>query len=126
MLSVCVNEDPMATVGDNSLYHDDNTAQRLKTKDITELKMKGASGHEIIRSLIQNSDTWENKSQFAREKWLARKQKRYPDELSVLPYIVMRCIYVPKIRETSAHCEVHSGYSCRCVPHEEQGQDMVL
>lgn len=64
-------------VGDNSQYFDDNTAQRLKTEDIHQLREQGASGHDIIRSLIQNSDTWENKSQFAREKWLARKQKRY-------------------------------------------------
>ena len=66
-----------AFVGDNSQYFDDNTAQRLKTEDIHQLREQGASGHDIIRSLIQNSDTWENKSQFAREKWLARKQKRY-------------------------------------------------
>jgi tRNA (adenine-N(1)-)-methyltransferase non-catalytic subunit len=66
-----------SSTGNNSGFSDTNTAQHLRQADITQLKEQGASGHDIIRSLIQNSDTWENKSQFAREKWLARKQKRY-------------------------------------------------
>ncbi len=62
--------------GDNSKFMDSNTAQKLKMEDIQELREQGASGSDIIRSLIQNSETWDSKSQFAKQKWLARKQKR--------------------------------------------------
>lgn len=65
-----------STWGNNSSYVDSNTSQHLKSEDIHHMRQQGVSGRDIIRSLIQNSDTWESKSQFAREKWLARKQKR--------------------------------------------------
>jgi tRNA (adenine-N(1)-)-methyltransferase non-catalytic subunit len=65
------------SVGDNRSYFDNNTAQKLKDTDIHNLRDSGASGSEIINSLIANSDTWTNKSEFAQEKWLKRKQKKY-------------------------------------------------
>ena len=85
------------TAGDNSTYYDSNTAQKLKAKDIGDLREQGASGHDIIRQLIQNSDTWQSKSQFAREKWLARKQKRsvFASYISFdVIYELMRCYAV--------------------------------
>jgi tRNA (adenine-N(1)-)-methyltransferase non-catalytic subunit len=72
------------TSGDNSTFVDTNTAQKLKPEDIQQLREKGVAGSEIIRSLIQNSETWDSKSQFAKEKWLARKQKRYMIRISNL------------------------------------------
>jgi hypothetical protein len=40
--------------GDNSYYADSNTAQRLTVKDIGDLKESGASGAEIIKTLVEN------------------------------------------------------------------------
>jgi len=40
------------------------------------MKEEGATGSVIIKSLIANSETWENKTEFAQEKWLKRKQKK--------------------------------------------------
>lgn len=97
-------------VGDNSLYHDDNTAQRLKTEDIHLLREQGASGHDIIRSLIQNSDTWGNKSQFAREKWLARKQKRCLRPRLLEDSALINVLSL-QICSKSSHRQVHPRYS---------------
>ena len=63
--------------GDNSNYNDTNTAQKLTVDEIKKLKAQGASGSAIIQSLIANSDTWNAKTEFAQEKWLKRKAKRY-------------------------------------------------
>ena len=63
--------------GDNSNYNDTNTAQKMTIGEIRKLKEDGASGSTIIESLIANSDTWNKKTEFAQEKWLKRKQKKY-------------------------------------------------
>jgi tRNA (adenine-N(1)-)-methyltransferase non-catalytic subunit len=70
--------------GDNSKFNDSNTAQKLKDTDIHRMRDEGASGNEIIRSLIQNSESWNSKTQFAQQKWLARKQKRYVRRMRVV------------------------------------------
>lgn len=63
--------------GDNRSFTDTNTAQKLSNDDIHKLKSDGASGSDIISSLIANSETWSSKSEFSQEKWLKRKQKKY-------------------------------------------------
>jgi len=63
--------------GDNRTYHDSNTAQKLQTADIQKMRESGATGLDIIKSLIANSDTWNAKTEFAQEKWLKRKRSKY-------------------------------------------------
>ena len=70
--------------GDNSGYIDSNTAQRLSLTNIQELRESGATGQEIIKSLIDNSDTWSSKTSFAQEKWLKRKERKYIRKLRVV------------------------------------------
>jgi tRNA (adenine-N(1)-)-methyltransferase non-catalytic subunit len=62
--------------GDNSGYTDTNTAQKLTECDIMSLKEEGATGEDIIRSLVENSETWASKTSYAQEKWLKRKAKK--------------------------------------------------
>lgn len=69
---------------DNRSFIDSNTAQKLKDADIQSLRESGASGAEIIKSLIANSDTWSTKTGFAQEKWLQRKRKKYIRRLRVV------------------------------------------
>ena len=63
--------------GDNRQYNDTNTAQKLSIDDKSKLKESGASGVQIIQSLMSNSETFSGKTEFAQEKWLKRKQKKY-------------------------------------------------
>ena len=62
--------------GGNRSFTDTNTAQKLTDADIHQLRESGASAKEIITSLITNSETWNNKTEFSQEKWLMRKQKK--------------------------------------------------
>ncbi|KAI9912620.1 hypothetical protein PsorP6_006202 [Peronosclerospora sorghi] len=63
--------------GDNRDYADTNSAQTLKQTDIGALREKGASGEEIIQKLVENSSTWETKTEFSKQKYLKRKQQKY-------------------------------------------------
>jgi hypothetical protein len=79
------NAEANAIRGDNSKYVDTNTAQKLKDSDIVKLREQGLSGSEIIKTLIQHSDTFGIKSDFAQEKWIKRKEKKYVKRYQVLP-----------------------------------------
>ncbi|RYH07113.1 hypothetical protein EON65_42075 [archaeon] len=70
--------------GDNSFYVDSNTAQKLTTADINELRESGLSGADIIKTLIENSDTFAYKTDYAQEKWIKRKEQKYRRRYQVL------------------------------------------
>jgi len=70
--------------GDNSTYVDTNTAQRLTNEDISNLKESGASATDIIKSLIQNSDTFAAKTDYAQAKWIKKKENKYRRRYKVL------------------------------------------
>lgn len=70
--------------GNNSVYVDSNTAQKLKDTDIQKLRESGYTGEKIIQSLIDNSDTFASKTDFAQEKWIKRKEKKYRKTYRVL------------------------------------------
>jgi len=74
---------PSQISGDNRSFTDTNTAQKLTDADITRLRSTGASATDIINSLISNSETWNNKTEFSQEKWLMRKQKKYQPIIQV-------------------------------------------
>lgn len=85
--------------GDNSFYTDTNTSQKLKNKDVEQLKDSGISGVEIVKQLIANNSTWNVKTEFAQEKWLKRKQKKY-----IKQFRVIKCT-------PATLCEVYHGKS---------------
>ncbi|CAM9249660.1 unnamed protein product [Choristocarpus tenellus] len=64
-------------VNDNRNFVDTNTAQKLKEEDIRKMKEGGMGGQAIIEALMENSDTWGNKTQYSQAKWLRRKQQKY-------------------------------------------------
>jgi hypothetical protein len=63
--------------GNNSYYTDTNTAQKLSNEDIKRLKEQGLSGKDIIQNLIDHSDTFASKNEYAQEKWLKKKDNKY-------------------------------------------------
>ena len=66
-----------AVKGDNRDITDDTTKQLVQEAQINEKRAKGADGREIIDSLIQNSSTYNLKTQFSKEKWLKKKMQKY-------------------------------------------------
>ena len=69
---------------DNRNFNDTNTSQKLKDADIKRLRSEGASGEDIIRTLIANSETWNTKTEFSQEKWLKKKQRKYMRKMRVV------------------------------------------
>mmetsp|Transcript_17486 Transcript_17486/g.25849 ORF Transcript_17486/g.25849 Transcript_17486/m.25849 type:complete len:487 (+) Transcript_17486:106-1566(+) len=62
---------------DNRALVDDNNSQALKKEDLIKLRQEGTHGSKIIQSLIQNSATFDSKTEFSKAKWILRKQLKY-------------------------------------------------
>ncbi len=70
--------------GNNHTFVDTNTAQKLTNEDIKNLKESGTSATDIIKSLIQNSDTFAAKTDYAQAKWIKKKENKYRRRYKVL------------------------------------------
>ena len=64
-------------VGDNRNISSMTAQQNITTDQITEMKESGKKGVQIIEKLIENSTTFNLKTQFSKEKWLRKKQQKY-------------------------------------------------
>lgn len=73
-----------AGTADNRNLVDDGSAQKLTSDDIARLRRDGASGQSIIDALVAGSETWAGKTDFAKEKWLKRKARKYMPWVRVL------------------------------------------
>jgi hypothetical protein len=65
------------TKKNNKELVDDNKAQGLSAEQITEMKKKGVGGESIIQALIQNSSSFQNKTEFSQQKYIKKKQEKY-------------------------------------------------
>ncbi|XP_050425112.1 tRNA (adenine(58)-N(1))-methyltransferase non-catalytic subunit TRM6 [Adelges cooleyi] len=68
----------------NKLITDDSTSQLLSTDDIIALKDSGETGQNIVERLLENSKTFQLKTEYAQEKYLKKKAKKYSDYLTIL------------------------------------------
>ncbi|XP_062858321.1 tRNA (adenine(58)-N(1))-methyltransferase non-catalytic subunit TRM6 [Trichomycterus rosablanca] len=69
---------------DNRHIVDDGKSQRLTRDDIESLKEQGKKGQEIIQELINNSTTFRDKTEFAQQKYIKKKKKKYESKIRVL------------------------------------------
>ncbi|XP_072539224.1 tRNA (adenine(58)-N(1))-methyltransferase non-catalytic subunit TRM6 [Salminus brasiliensis] len=69
---------------DNRHIVDDGKSQKLTRDDIESLKEQGLKGQEIIQQLIDNSTTFKDKTEFAQEKYIKKKKKKYESNITVL------------------------------------------
>jgi hypothetical protein len=71
-----------ASVLDNRALVDDGSSQALTPEHIAAMKREGATGGEVVRKLVENSATFTAKTQFAQEKYIRRKKKKFvvPEE----------------------------------------------
>jgi len=65
------------TKKNNKELVDDNKAQGLSAEEIAEMKKKGVGGESIIQALIQNSSSFQNKTEFSQQKYIKKKQEKY-------------------------------------------------
>ncbi|KAI5090616.1 tRNA (adenine(58)-N(1))-methyltransferase non-catalytic subunit TRM6 [Silurus meridionalis] len=69
---------------DNRHIMDDGKSQKLTRDDIESLKEQGMKGQEIIQQLINNSTTFRDKTEFAQEKYIKKKKKKYESNITIL------------------------------------------
>jgi len=62
---------------DNRDLRDDEGSQKLSKQEIVNMREEGVSGHEIVEKLIENSDTFQQKTKFSQAKFLKKKAKKY-------------------------------------------------
>ena len=72
-------EAEMAAAGysDNRNLVDNNTAQGITYSAVTEMREQGIHGSEIVAALIENSATFDAKTEFSKAKYIKRKQMKY-------------------------------------------------
>lgn len=68
---------------DNKLITDDSKSQLLSTDEIIALKESGESGQNIVERLLENSKTFQLKTEYAQEKYLKKKARKYCDYLTI-------------------------------------------
>lgn len=69
---------------DNRNIIDDGKSQKLTQDDIKALKDKGIKGEEIVQQLIENSTTFRDKTEFAQDKYIKKKKKKYEAMITVV------------------------------------------
>lgn len=69
---------------DNRLIEDDNNAQSLSKEEILNMRSNGHSSQEILQEIINNSKSFNQKTEFAQQKYLKKKSKKYSDFVQVL------------------------------------------
>ncbi|XP_012583518.1 PREDICTED: tRNA (adenine(58)-N(1))-methyltransferase non-catalytic subunit TRM6 isoform X2 [Condylura cristata] len=69
---------------DNRNIIDDGKSQKLTQDDIKALKDKGIKGEEIVQQLIENSTTFRDKTEFAQDKYIKKKKKKYEAIVTVV------------------------------------------
>ncbi|XP_004451566.1 tRNA (adenine(58)-N(1))-methyltransferase non-catalytic subunit TRM6 [Dasypus novemcinctus] len=69
---------------DNRNIIDDGKSQKLTQDDIKALKDKGIKGEEIVQQLIENSTTFRDKTEFAQDKYIKKKKKKYEAVVTVV------------------------------------------
>lgn len=69
---------------DNRNIVDDGKSQKLTRDDIEALKEQGLKGQEIIQQLIENSSTFRDKTEYAQDKYIKKKKKKYENTVTIL------------------------------------------
>ncbi|KAL4239032.1 tRNA (adenine(58)-N(1))-methyltransferase non-catalytic subunit TRM6 [Mactra antiquata] len=72
------------TEKDNRHLLDQDSNQKLKQEEIEQMKKDGISGAHLIDQLIENSATFQSKTEFSQAKWVKKKKKKHLNQFTVL------------------------------------------
>ena len=65
-------------VNDNRDLMDNNESQKMTESDIAQMRSdSNVSGSSIVKAIIQNSSTFESKTNFSKQKYIKKKQMKY-------------------------------------------------
>jgi len=62
---------------DNRDLQNNESSQKLSKQEIVKMREDGVDGKEIVEKLIENSETFQNKTKFSQAKFLKKKAKKY-------------------------------------------------
>ncbi|GAB0096433.1 tRNA (adenine(58)-N(1))-methyltransferase non-catalytic subunit TRM6 [Sergentomyia squamirostris] len=89
-LEVCTNPHDIKEViaidksgKDNRNIHDDGRSQTLTEDEIKNLRETCETSTEIVEQLVDNSKTFAAKTEYAQEKYLRRKEKKYYEYVQI-------------------------------------------
>jgi tRNA (adenine-N(1)-)-methyltransferase non-catalytic subunit len=69
---------------DNRSYTDSNDSQKLSNIEIASLRASGLRGPELIAKIVENSETWDTKTEFSKQKYLKKKQQKYMPRIQMV------------------------------------------
>uniref|UniRef100_S4NT16 tRNA (adenine(58)-N(1))-methyltransferase non-catalytic subunit TRM6 n=1 Tax=Pararge aegeria TaxID=116150 RepID=S4NT16_9NEOP len=69
---------------DNRNIYDDGRSQKLSASEISDLTYDSTKASDIVETLITNSNTFHNKTEFSQEKYLKKKEKKYFEYIQIL------------------------------------------
>eukprot|EP00392_Amoebophrya_sp_AT5.2_P006171 g6181.t1 len=78
------HEQKSATSRNNQFFRQDNSAQALTQDEIEGMKKEGRMGVDLIKTIAGSSATFHEKTLFSQAKYIARKQKKYVFEVTLL------------------------------------------
>lgn len=91
----------MSSGSDNRDIKDDGKSQNLSNENIHELRDSGTSAHNIVEQLIENSTTFQKKTEFAQEKYLSKKKRKYFDYILLRPTSLRLMIEINNKKDAS-------------------------
>jgi len=62
---------------DNRSIVDNNTSQALGQSDLETMRQQGVAGADIVATIVEHSATFDQKTDFAQQKYVVRKQMKY-------------------------------------------------
>lgn len=68
---------------DNRTICDDGSSQLLTSSSIEELRDKGSTPQSILEHLVENSKTFQIKTEYSQEKYIEKKEKKYCEFITV-------------------------------------------
>jgi tRNA (adenine-N(1)-)-methyltransferase non-catalytic subunit len=86
---------------DNRDLVDNNQSQGLDETQIENLRRAGTHGSNIVSALIENSTTFDSKTEFSKAKYIVRKQKKYQPRCRMVrctPYTLCETMYLKEPR----------------------------
>ncbi len=69
---------------DNRNLLDNNTSQAIDQRQVESMREEGMDGQDIVATLIENSKTFDGKTDFSKAKYITKKQLKYQPRCRIL------------------------------------------
>jgi len=109
---------------DNRNLVDNNKSQSLMFEEIEQMRQDGTHGSAIVNKLIENSSTFDQKTEFSKAKYIKKKQQKYQQRCRIVrctPFSVCETVFANRPRlllnmreDTLGQMLSHSNVSAGC------------